>query len=71
MSCLEGKGGVKDIQWIEQNAALFVDLLWNMFWIFYLGIFFYYSCSSESTGISFEQINVIKNPTSENIWILI
>ena len=26
-SCIEGKGGLKDIHWSAQNAALFVDLL--------------------------------------------
>ena len=31
LSCIEGKGGLKDIYCIAQNAALFVDLLWNIF----------------------------------------
>ena len=31
MSCIEGKGGMKDIHCSAQNAALFVDLLWNIF----------------------------------------
>ena len=30
MSSIEGKGGVKDNHWSAQNAALFIDLLWNI-----------------------------------------
>ena len=30
LSCIEEKGGVKDNHWSAQNAALFVDLLWNI-----------------------------------------
>ena len=30
LSCIEGKGGVKDNHWSAQNAALFIDLLWNI-----------------------------------------
>ena len=32
MSCIEGKGGCTDIHCSAQNFALFVDLLWNIFW---------------------------------------
>ena len=30
MSCIEGKGGLKEIHCMAKNAALFVDLLWNI-----------------------------------------
>ena len=32
LSCIEGKGGLKDIHCSEQNAALFVDLLQKIFY---------------------------------------
>ena len=31
LSCIEGKGGLKDIYCIARNGALFVDLLLNLF----------------------------------------
>ena len=33
LSCTEGKGGFKNIHCIAQNAALFVDLVKNIFYI--------------------------------------
>ena len=33
LSCIEGKGGLKDIRCIAQNPVLFVDLLQNIFCI--------------------------------------
>ena len=33
LSFIVGKGVVKDIYWSAQNAALFIDLLWNIFWV--------------------------------------
>ena len=32
LSCIEGKGGLKDFHRIEQNSALYVDLLKNIFY---------------------------------------
>jgi hypothetical protein len=32
--CIEGKGGLKDNHCIAQNAALFVDLLLSIFYLF-------------------------------------
>ena len=32
--CIEGKGRLKDIHCSAQNAAVFVDLLWNIFCLF-------------------------------------
>ena len=36
LSCIEGKGGLKAFQCIAQNAAQFVDLLWNIFYAAHL-----------------------------------
>ena len=33
LSCIEEKGGLKDIHCIAQNTALFVDILQNIFYI--------------------------------------
>ena len=36
LSSIEGIGGLKDIHCIAQNAALFADLLKNIFWTIWL-----------------------------------
>ena len=40
-SCIEGKGGLKEIRCIAQNAGLFVDLLWNILCNLYVYCIFY------------------------------
>ena len=34
LSCIEGKGSMKDIWCIAQNAVLLVSLLWNIFYCY-------------------------------------
>ena len=49
------EGGFKDIDWIAHNAALFVDLLWNIFSLLAMQIFVQ---------------NVPHNLFSISLWIL-
>ena len=44
LSCIEGKRGGKDIHWSAQNAALFVDLTYNIFYQKH-ALFKYIACS--------------------------
>ena len=41
MSCIEEKGGLKDIHSIAQNVALFVALLQNIFYLDSVGFYLY------------------------------
>ena len=61
MSCIEGKGGLKDIHCSAQHAALFVDILWKTY-------FFKINITFLSNGFApeddFYSTNIISNTTN-------